>query len=331
MASAPWHFSPNDLGQLYTQQQTYGGCLLSASQLVTVLQHAIRQNQPDVAQQAAARLLASTQGHLLWQQLVLISASDVGLANLEAVQLCVRGMTLHDKVCRVENGEKDIELDDGCETKLWRQAARNDARVRKMLALCVEVLCKSPKSREAMHACVLYMSEPRVRPEFHWPKNRLAGKGEERTLLAAFASGLGHKYDYKMLDKLFEPFFVLPLAKMLKQGLRLVNITGCAWKGKALLACAALMVSRPDTSYNLTVHIPLDKNRIEVELAQTLYAKLIHQPDSLPPLVAIPEPSSVDAASRLEDAESKLTPRFHAQPDTYYGAAVEYCKTKKQH
>ena len=324
MASAAWLLPDKDLHELYNGDYTYGRYPMSAGQLVRVLHHAIRTNKPEEAHQAAARLLISNHSDLLCEQLVLFSVTDVGLANLEAVVLCVRTLNLYYRLCHEECGEQIITLSTGYKTKLWRRELRNHCNLRKAVALCVDSLCHSPKSRECMHASVVYFSGPgRPQPRFAWPKSANIPIGEERTLLEAFANGVGTKFEVKALEAFFQPFHMTPATTALRNGLRMLNVPGQQWKGRVLLACAALVFGRSPTQYNFSVGTPVRKQYIEEEVAKQLYTRLQHQPDLLAPLV---EPDKVTTpAMALEQAERSITPRFHQSVDPYYQQALEHC------
>jgi hypothetical protein len=325
MATAPWILPDTDLGELYTGATTYGGLPLSAGQLVRVLQHAVRTSQPLVAHQAAVRLLASTHPDLLCENLVLLSVTDVGLANLEAMQLCIRTLGLYYRICHDEYQKKDILLSTGQTTKLWRRDLRNDARIRQAVALCIETLCFSPKSREAQHAAVVYFSGPKSpTPRFAWPKSSGSYPfGQEKTLLAAFSGGIGVRFDGKMLDKMFEPFFPLKPLQALKMGLLMLNAPQHPWKGLVLLACAAMLVTRAGNCYNVTVRFPIRKQMIEDTISKQMYANLYINSTSLPPFV-VPAPVA-NAAEALEQAERMITPRFRSATDPYYQLAMDHC------
>jgi hypothetical protein len=324
MASPAWLFPDDDLQHIYSTD-SYKNCPYSPGRLVQILQNAIRCNQPPIAHEAAARLLASMQSHMLMEQLVILAAGEVGLGNLEALQLCVRSMQHHNKFYRTMK-DKTIQVGPNVETMQWRRDLRNLHPLRQMIALCVETLCLSPKSREAVHAAVVFFSKPNQKiPHFVWAMG--ATLGEEEALFQAFAVALGSRYDAKILHEMYNRFPASPILRSLYDGMRLLNpMQGEPWKGKYLLALTVMFLTRPDTCYNLAVQVPLSQDRIFTQISQNLYAQLIHAQLPLPPT----PPCFQSIHQALKVAERLRQPRFHAAEDNYFPRALLLAQQQQQ-
>jgi hypothetical protein len=143
-----------DVGDLHLSyhRAAYGGFM--KAEMSSLLQKGIRRNMPQLAHFAASVLLASFQVTNLCNRLMTIATEDIGLGNLNCVRLALE---LHQLKSELYSTEK-VPVVGGATVGRWKRDVRNNEGFRAKLWLCIEEMCRSPKTRICDHMSMTLIS-----------------------------------------------------------------------------------------------------------------------------------------------------------------------------
>lgn len=346
-------FDKHDLANSY-YRETYRSEQVneaySKAEITSLLQKAIRRNLPDLAHISAALLLASFQVTKLCNRLMTIATEDIGIGNMECIELAVALDKLRERLYSTEKIQGSTTS--GMVAR-WRQDLRNNLEFRRALHHCVAVMCVSPKTRLGDHmSMVLFNPAQNLKLDVGVLRHTLAElmshergdtRGEEffmrflsqhiGTADLPAARGNADAICQVIIQRLkFDYPILLPAANACAQSIVARNATKpTKLAGKTSLATLVLLCTRRLSDIKLR----LDEGRKPADFAlNKIYSDLIAGRN----LPAIPAWAKDKHTTYVPDGnfifvvreQAALEP-VHVVADPYVERAIAYCKAKDEH